>query len=204
MSYDIYLKERVSGETIQLPIKHIMTGGTYKADFDPKTNTFSPMPNSEAWLNITYNYGHYYYEATDGDPRFAHDEISCVHADGTFGPMETQYGIRGIYGKTGAESIPLLRDMIKRIEDRYKDKNGEWISTTRDKARYYDSNGEEIKDVIHYILHEIPYTKEEYQIEVNEGPNEDYWEPTAGNAIRPLYQLITFAELRPDGVWDGD
>lgn len=32
----------------------------------------------------------------------------------------------------------------------------------------------------------------------------DYWEPTEGNAKRPLLQLAVMARMRPDGVWDGD
>ena len=89
MSYDIYLKDRVSGETIMLPIKHMMTGGTYQADYDEKTKTFSVAAIRDAWLNITYNYGHYYYEAAEGDERFCGEEglNNC--------------GIRGIYGKNG-------------------------------------------------------------------------------------------------------
>lgn len=31
-----------------------------------------------------------------------------------------------------------------------------------------------------------------------------YWLPTRTNAIKPLYQLLAFARLRPDGVWQGD
>lgn len=31
-----------------------------------------------------------------------------------------------------------------------------------------------------------------------------YWMPTRINAIRPLYQLLALAQMRPDGVWDGD
>lgn len=34
--------------------------------------------------------------------------------------------------------------------------------------------------------------------------SEDYWEATEGNAKRPLLQLIALAQLRPDGIWDGD
>lgn len=30
----------------------------------------------------------------------------------------------------------------------------------------------------------------------------DYWEPTEGNAKRPLLQLAAMAKMRPDGVWD--
>lgn len=31
-----------------------------------------------------------------------------------------------------------------------------------------------------------------------------YWIPTKANAIRPLYGLLAFAQMRPDGMWDGD
>lgn len=31
-----------------------------------------------------------------------------------------------------------------------------------------------------------------------------YWMPTRVNAIKPLYQLLSMAKLRPDGVWSGD
>ena len=34
--------------------------------------------------------------------------------------------------------------------------------------------------------------------------HDDYWTATEGNAKRPLIQLLTFAKMRPDGVWDGD
>ena len=33
---------------------------------------------------------------------------------------------------------------------------------------------------------------------------DDYWEPTEGNAKKPLLQLIAMAKMRPDGVWEGD
>lgn len=31
-----------------------------------------------------------------------------------------------------------------------------------------------------------------------------YWLPTRENAIRPLFQLRAMAQMRPDGVWEGD
>lgn len=34
--------------------------------------------------------------------------------------------------------------------------------------------------------------------------NSDYWAATEGNAKRALLGLIAFAEMRPDGIWDGD
>ena len=33
MSYDIRLKDPVTDETLDLPVKHVMTGGTYQADY---------------------------------------------------------------------------------------------------------------------------------------------------------------------------
>ena len=32
----------------------------------------------------------------------------------------------------------------------------------------------------------------------------DYWEATEGNAKQALCGLLAFAQLRPDGVWEGD
>lgn len=32
----------------------------------------------------------------------------------------------------------------------------------------------------------------------------DYWEPTEGNAKKALHGLLALAQMRPDGVWDGD
>ena len=34
--------------------------------------------------------------------------------------------------------------------------------------------------------------------------SEDYWKCTEGNVKKVLYQLVSFAKLRPDGVWNGD
>lgn len=31
-----------------------------------------------------------------------------------------------------------------------------------------------------------------------------YWESTEGNAKRALQGLLAFAQLRPDGIWNGD
>jgi len=32
----------------------------------------------------------------------------------------------------------------------------------------------------------------------------NYWEPTEGNAKAALLKLIALAEMRPDGIWNGD
>ena len=186
MSYDIYLKDEITGETIEFDTPHDMKGGTYAVG-----------GTSEAWLNITYNYSDYYYDAAEGDKRF----FGSLPDDR---PNEEprNLGIRGIYGKTGAESIPMLKDMVQMIWDKYHT-HGEWITTERNETIYLDKKGHEI-DLVTAMHKGIEYTEKEIVKQVNEGPNRDYWEPTAGNAIRPLKQLIAMAQMRPDGVWDGD
>ncbi|MBP3197158.1 MAG: hypothetical protein J6N21_09165 [Butyrivibrio sp.] len=150
MSYDIYLKERATGETIELPVKHIMKGGTCCADYDEITGLFTVQAITEAWLNVTYNYTQYFCDATEGDSRFYGEDDEGKYVN---------LGIRGIYGKTGAESIPMLKDMAERIQSK--------VAT---------------ESIV----------------------SNDYWTASAANAVKPIYQLLAFAELRPDGVWMGD
>ena len=120
MSYDISLKEPVSGEVIQFDAPHQIRGGNYAIG-----------GTTEAWLNITYNYGRHY------------------RREDVFG----EEGIRTIYGMTGAESIPVLKKAIAALKDNV---------------------------------------------------SENYWESTEGNAKKALYGLLAFAQMRPDGIWDGD
>jgi len=94
-----------------------------------KGGTYAVGGTNLAELNITWNYASIY-----------HDR---------FGPN----GIRIIYGKTGIESIPILKKAISQLGD----------------------------DV-----------------------NEDYWNATEGNAKIALVHLLALAQLRPDGIWDGD
>lgn len=178
MSYDIYLKDPVTGDTAEVP-GHLMTGGTYKVDYHPETGIFTPALNTEADLNITYNYSHYYYESYK------------------------EKGIRTIYGMSGIESIPVLEKMISGIEKKYK-KDGAWIVTKRTKTIYYGKNGAEI-DICDVVFQGVEcVSKEEVEFEVSEGDTADYWLATAANALKPLYQLIALARMRPDCIWDGD
>lgn len=39
---------------------------------------------------------------------------------------------------------------------------------------------------------------------LNDDISNDYWEATEGNAKQSLKYLLIFAQLRPDGVWNGD
>lgn len=102
MSYDISLCDPVTKETIRLPIRHMMIGGTFHAEM--VDGQLVPGATDEAWLNITYNYGHYYHEALENDS--------------DYGSMSEE-GIRCIYDKSGAESIPILDRMIENIIKKY-------------------------------------------------------------------------------------
>lgn len=193
MSYDISLVDPVTKETLHTKTNHDMRGGIYALG-----------GTTELWLNITWNYAHYYYEATNGDKRFAHEEVTG-YTDGKPDGVETEYGIRGIYGKTGAESVPMLEDMIKRIEGKYKNESGEWKIGRRKRGVVYDEYGYRTKmSILEAARSNIKYTVKEEEYDISEGDTSDYWEETAANALRPLHQLIAMAQIRPDGVWDGD
>lgn len=135
MSYDIHLCDSVTRETLETEVPHMMRGGTYVTGGTTKM-----------WLNVTYNYWHWYHN-------------SCV-----FG----EKGIRSIYGMTGAESIPVLKKAISGL-----------------RSLDEDMTEEEIRD---FIEHGVT----------------GYWLPTRENAIKPLCQLLAFAQMRPDGIWRGD
>lgn len=170
MSYDIALCDPVTMERININEPHFIRGGTYVVG-----------GTTELWLNITYNYSGYYYEAIEG-------------------------GIRSIYGKTGLETINIIADMITSIENKYKDENGEWIVSKRSKNIFFDKDGNEIDSAQALLLafHDEEVLSKSVEYSVREGDTTDYWEATAANAIRPLHQLMAFAKMRPDGVWQGD
>ena len=86
---------------------------------------------TELYLNVTYNYSNHYYK------------------DNILG----EKGIRSIYGKTGAQSIPILTNAINNLNDHVSNNQGD---------------------------------------------------ATEGNEKRALIQRKTMAEMRPDGIWDGD
>ena len=208
MSYDIELRNKVTGETAKMRHSQYIRGGTVPARLNPVTGELEQAEQAEAHINITYNYSHYYYDATDGDIRFAHDKVSAYYADGTKGPIETEYGIRGLYGATPAESIPMLMDMIEKIKAKYTDESGKWIDTERTKTVYY-KNGRQISErhVIDAIMHKDYDEKKEVTYMVNEGDMSDYWQATAANAIKPLQDMIVMATdnlTEKDVAWNGD
>ena len=88
MSYDIRLMSPATHKVIEFDSPHQMRGGLYCIG-----------GTTEAWLNITYNYADWYYK------------------DGVFPDYgDHRSGIRSIYDKTGAESIPILQHAINALE----------------------------------------------------------------------------------------
>lgn len=140
MSYDISLCDPVTHETLHAKEMHNIWGGTCVVG-----------GTTEMWLNITYNYADWYYRP------------------GVFARTEKDSkGIRTIYGMTGAQSIPVLKKAIAKLESLKDDISAE----ERRKCEEQGATG--------------------------------YWMPTRENAIRPLYQLLALAQMRPDGIWEGD
>ena len=200
MSYDINLVNKETSETLKLNHPLFIVGGTMPAEYDSEIGEFTPTASLDAHINITYNYSNYYYEATDGDERFAHVEEYN-------GEKKTEYGIRGLYGKTAEESIQLLRVMISRINKKYHDESGVWLNGKREKTCFYDPNGDELE--LHDVLKrkDDEYRVEKKEYEVSEGDISNYWEATAANAIEALWTMIFIATdqaMNPDAVWDGD
>lgn len=202
MSYDIELINRKTKQPLLLSQPQYIRGGTVKAKLDENDNLVQTK-ETEASINITYNYSHYYVEATRDDRRFFKQE---ANAEGNV--TENSAGIRGLYGKTAAESLPMLRDMIERIKKKYMDQEtGEWSVTKRKKVHFYDENGVEYKGPINAIINSLPYRKEEEIYEVSEGDTSNYWEGTAANAIIPLMDMLHMAVEHlsdEEAVWNGD
>ena len=204
MSYDIRLKHTKTDETAVMKHPQLIRGGTVRAMYNEQTGQLEQAKQVEADINVTFNYGKYYNEVTEGDTRFAHDEISAYYANGTNGPIVTYYGIRGLNGKTAKESIQMLTDMIDKISKRYKDKDGNWITTERTKTIYL-KDGKEV-DALEALIHKKYDEEKQITYTVNEGSNGgSYWERTAANAIRPLLDMVMMATdnlTEDDVVWE--
>ena len=72
----------------------------------------------------------------------------------------------------------------------------------------YDMTGADSIPVLQHaisVLEEMTEDLTEEEIkECEEHGAGGYWLPTKENAIKPLYQLLTMAKMRPDGIWEGD
>lgn len=100
MSYDISLRDPVTGQTLQLDAPHHMRGGTYQVG-----------GTTEAHLNVTWNYGRHYYRLFPKRPAVTGKDDNYHTADGLVS------GIRSIYGLTGAQSIHVLQSAIDQLGD---------------------------------------------------------------------------------------
>lgn len=219
MSYDLTLKDPVTHETLHVP-PHVMHGANIPCEMI--NGCLVPTATAEAYLNITYNYSHYYYEAfpVPKTPDQAEQHKLDVSR---FGICPTEGGLRSLEGVTGANAILFLKEMISRIEQRYKKPDGSWVLSSRENPYIIDRRtGERVEEIalvnvfyegikiglsqkeMDQIIKER-YERKKETIMIDEGSKgKDYWSATAVNAIRPLYQLIAFSNLRPDGVWSVD
>ncbi len=72
----------------------------------------------------------------------------------------------------------------------------------------YDMTGADSIPVLQHAISELEGTTEnlsQKEIESHKAHGvEGYWLPTRENAIKPLYQILAMAKMRPDGVWEGD
>lgn len=197
MSYDIDLINKNTKKILQMKNPAYVRGGTMPAEFNINGDLVQAL-QTEASVNITYNYASYYYEAAEGDPRF------LIFQDGK---MENG-GIRGVYGKTARESYAMLQDLYMRIHDKYYDKEtGQWLISKRTRYVCLDQNGNAYKDPIYPILNHLPYSKMEETYTVSEGYTENYWEKTAANALNPLVHMMHMATdyiFDDEAVWSGD
>ena len=186
MSYDIKLQYK-DGSTAHVSTPFLSRGGTVPAYVDANGHLRQAM-QTEASINITYNYGRYYQEAAEDDARF--------YVDGQ------NEGIRGIYGKPIHESISMLLHLIRNIEQKHR-KDGKWLSAEREKPIYLDKDGNEMD-----FTWPMPegYTSKTVKYTVSEGCTDDYWEATAANAIQPLLQMLHMATelMLEDVTWQGD
>ena len=216
MSYDLYLRDPVTGEVLEVP-GHMMFGGNIPCDY--VSGTFVPKPTMSAYLNITYNYSRYYYGAFPGPDADDPKALSQHRKDcETYGFDPGYGGIEVLNGMTGVNAVPILQEMIRRIEERYRKEDGTWIVTQRERTVVTDrktGKREEEPILILYLdcrpqgLSEEETEKElnekyefhQERYEQDEGYTGNYWELTAANAIKPLYQLIALSKLRPDGTW---
>lgn len=72
----------------------------------------------------------------------------------------------------------------------------------------YGLSGAESIPVLRKVITGLENSKEELSADeakecLGQGVS-GYWMPTRENAIKPLYQLLAMAQMRPDGVWEGD
>lgn len=61
-----------------------------------------------------------------------------------------------------------------------------------------------LKNAIAVLKNSDQELSDEEQAEYEKQGVTGYWMPTKVNAMKPLRSLLAFAQMRPDGVWNGD
>lgn len=183
MSYDIgyYNKETYNSEEREY-IKvspFLAEGGTVRAELvDEK---LVPAVVTECDMNITYNYSKFYYEHID-----------------------SELGIRWLYGKTGSEVKERLEKAILNlgIERNTSPFWGvDYFSGKVDKNIISEEKKNEYRKVEDWDIH----PDKDYLIKI--GYLRDggaYWKSTPGNAGYALMRILTWIIQNPDGIFDGD
>ena len=81
-----------------------------------------------------------------------------------------------------------------------------WLNITYNYAdRFYRVFGEKGIRIIYGMTgaESIPVIKAAMD-KLSDDVSDDYWKSTDGNAKKSLAGLLAFAQMRPDGIWDGD
>ena len=193
MSYDLEIVDRNTRKVKTLSTPRLIRSGTVPAEY--VNGKCVQIEQTEAEMNITYNYAKYFCEAARGDERFAYLSVIDQGA--------TEYGIRGLNGKTMCESLPMIADMIEKIAKKYRDENGNWLKGKRAKTQYIAEDGKEV-DFWYAMSHETKTKKKEINYYVSEGDVSNYWERTAANAIESLKNMLIIASdfvNDPDAIW---
>ncbi len=84
--------------------------------------------------------------------------------------------------------------------------NKAWLNVTYNYAKhYYHTLGEKGIRTIYGMTGaaSLPVLKNAIT-QLGDDVSGNYWDSTEGNAKAALLQLIALAELRPDGIWNGD
>lgn len=80
-----------------------------------------------------------------------------------------------------------------------------WLSITFNYAKFYYEHFPEEKGLCwlqdKLAVDTIPVIQKVIDL-LKDDVDDDYWKSTEGNAKRALYGLLSFAKMRPDGIWE--
>ena len=175
MSYDIYLKK--DDELVRVP--PFSGGGIQQVEPIRFADgiEYAEIPNEEAWINVTWNYGAHFREHLGEE------------------------GIVGLDGKTGAETAEALQAGADALgTEKY---TGPWytwqvsaILGGNIPMEYQGWTTEELNN---------PDNWDEVSVLIGKGLVYDtggYWAPMPGNAGWVLALLAHWAKNNPDAVWE--